>query len=106
MAYFATTVNYDHLVCGILLLLVCGFTAVHIYKGSRAEFAVTLVAFSTGFALYDIVGGYFCRVFTYNFYLTESSNFTYYLLYVQSWLIAMKYLHSAMQSSAQPLMDP
>mgnify|MGYP007043772292 CR=1 FL=1 len=66
----------------MLLLVACAFTAVHIYRGSRAAFAITLVCFSTGFALYDIVGCYFMRVFTYNFYMAQTVPYIYYMLFV------------------------
>ena len=79
--YLATPVVYDHLVCGFLLLIVCIFTAVHIYRGSKAEFAITLVAFATGFALYELIGCYVLGCITYNFYSNAVANYIYYLLY-------------------------
>lgn len=34
------------------------------------------------------------------------TNYSYYLLQVEVWLIAMKYFHSAMQSSVHPIVEP
>jgi hypothetical protein len=82
MVYYALPVNYDHLVCGCLILLACTITAVHIYRGSRAEYAITLIAFAFGFGLYNVIGGYLVQSFNYNFYLTTTSKFIYYMLYV------------------------
>jgi len=67
MAYFALPIDYVNLFCGLILLTISAATGHHIYKGSRAEFAVTLVAFTTGFALYDIIGCYVIAVLPYNF---------------------------------------
>jgi hypothetical protein len=65
--YYALPVDYLQLCCGLILLTISAFTGYHIYKGSRAEFALTLIAFTTGFALYDIIGGYMVGSISFNF---------------------------------------
>jgi hypothetical protein len=65
--YYALPVDYLQLFCGLILLTISAFTGYHIYKGSRAEFALTLIAFTTGFALSDIIGGYIVGSISFNF---------------------------------------
>jgi hypothetical protein len=38
--------------------------------------------------------------------LNAFAKYCYYLLQVEVWLIAMKYFHSAMQSSVHPIVEP
>jgi hypothetical protein len=65
--YYAIPINYVQLFCGLILLTISAFTGYHIYKGSRAEFAITLIAFTTGFALYEIIGNYLIKSLSFNF---------------------------------------
>ena len=65
--YYALPIDYLQLCCGLILLTISAFTGYHIYKGSRAEFALTLIAFTTGFALYNIIGGYIVGSISFNF---------------------------------------
>lgn len=91
--------NITELVCGGLLLAVSLATLRHIYTGSRSHFAFTLIAFVTSFALFYITDYFERSSNNPNTRLKYSMDFAYYLLYIQSWVFAMKYLESANLSS-------
>ena len=106
MTCYFSGVAYCNLVCGLLLLVAVTLTARHVYLGSREEFTVILVAFAFGFAISNIFASFVTMGCSSNQEVYWTERFIYYLLYLQSWLIAMKYLHAALVSQAKPTFDP
>lgn len=65
-----------------------------------------LMAFTFGFGLNDILGIYVVsNLLPYNEYILSVSRTVWYLLYIQAWEFAMKYLNSAMNSQAKPILS-
>lgn len=99
-------VNILHFICGVVLLFAVLMTARHVYHGTREEFTVVLLVFSLGFAFSNIFGYFLIKSCSSSQYISWTASYFYYWLYVQSWLIAMKYLHAALVSQAKPSMNP
>ncbi len=106
MACYVSAINLLHFFCGLILLIAVIMTARHVYYGSREGFIVVLLVFSLGFALTNIFGNFLIYSCTPNQYIAWTAQYIYYWLYLQSWLIAMKYLHAALVSQAKPSFNP
>jgi hypothetical protein len=81
MTCYTNSLYDTNLVCGLLLLIAASATAVHIFKGSRSEFAIILTAYSLGFALSNIFGKFLISSCSSSVYWLWTENYVYYLLF-------------------------
>lgn len=93
--------------CSCILLPLATLTTYLIYKGSGANFAYMLMMFTFGFGILDLI--LFCLIpacISYNSDVQKTFNYCWYLLFLQGWEFAIKYLESAMNSQARPFLKP
>jgi hypothetical protein len=81
---------------------VSGGVIYKLMKGSQNQFALTLMSFTLLYAFYNIFGIFVVQGLpTYSPVTTYTANYFWYLLYLQSWIFAMKYLTSAVKSMSK-----
>lgn len=84
------------LTCGLILLTPCCVTMNKIRTGSQIPFAYVMMSFTLGYALLDIIS-YFNLTYVNNDIEARCwQNYFYFLLSLQSWLFASRYLESAL----------
>lgn len=93
--------GYLALILGCLITFGAVFNIIFIYRNSKSTFAIILSVFSLMFGIYDCVGIFWIRS---SGYQILDFIFTYfqYILYLQLWVFAMKYIKSALLSFKEP----
>lgn len=80
------------LTCGLLILGPCLLTLRKIYNGSKTTFSYVMVLFTLGFSVCMIVS-FFDLTYNDNGVKVRCyQNYVYFLLSIQSWLFACRYL--------------
>lgn len=51
--------NIEEIILGIIVLIAFGFTYRKIFKGSKSEFAYTLLYFTFGYSVYFIIHSFY-----------------------------------------------
>ncbi len=105
--------SYTHLSCGVIMMSASISVIYRVYKNSKSQFAYVLMAFTfidgaQNFASFLIhlfnqtVHADNQAFYALNFYASQTEDYCYFLVSLQSWIFGMKYLESAMFCSLTP----
>jgi hypothetical protein len=83
------------LTCGVLMLGPCLMTLRKIYNGSKTTFSYVMMLFTLGYSVCDVVTFLDLTLDVNQVKARCYQNYVYFLLAIQSWLFACRYLESA-----------